>query len=164
MGVRQQIGAFHENHDEARAAEVFGPNNKAASLLTLTLTGLRLIHDGQCEGLRCRPSLFLLRRVDEKPDEDVEAFYDRLLEVISHPAIMRGDFDLLEPKSDESDAVIAFQRSCGQEGRIVCAVNLSDRRSEVSFETDVFASAKDYRDMQIRQHSAILQPPAGFIA
>ena len=89
-----KLARFTENHDEARAAEVFGPNNKAASLLTLTLTGLRLMHDGQREGLRRRPSLFLLRRVEEEPNRDVEAFYDRLLEVISHPAITRGDFCL----------------------------------------------------------------------
>jgi glycosidase len=144
-----KLARFTENHDEARAAEVFGPNNKAASLLTLTLTGLRLMHDGQREGLRRRPSLFLLRRVDEEPDQDVQAFYNRLLAVISHPAITRGDFALLEPKSDASDAVIVFQRSCGQEGRIVCAVNLKDRGSEISFETDAFASLRDYREMQI---------------
>ena len=105
-----KLARFTENHDEARAAEIFGPNNKAASLLTLTLTGLRLMHDGQCQGLRRRPSLFLLRRVEEAPDRDVEAFYDGLLKVISHPAITRGDFALLEGNGDGADAVIAFQR------------------------------------------------------
>jgi glycosidase len=144
-----KLARFTENHDEARAAEVFGPNNKAASLLTLTLTGLRLMHDGQRQGLRRRPSLFLLRRVEEEPDRDVEAFYDRLLQVIGHPAITRGDFTLLELKGEGSETAIAFQRSCGQEGRIVCAVNLSERASEISFETDAFAGVKDYREMQI---------------
>jgi glycosidase len=140
---------FIENHDEARAAEAFGANNKAASLLTLTLTGLRLVHQGQCEGLRRRPSLFLLCRVKEERDSDVEAFYDRLLEIIGHPAITRGDFSLLELSGDGSDAAIAFERSCGEEGQIICAVNLSDRNVEISFETDVVASVKDYREMQI---------------
>jgi glycosidase len=140
---------FTENHDEARAAEVFGANNKAASLLTLTLTGLRLIHQGQCEGLRRRPSLFLLRRVEEERDWDVEAFYARLLEIIGNPAITRGDFSLLQLNGESSDAGIAFQRSCGEEGRTICAVNLSDGEIEISFATDAFASVKDYREMQI---------------
>lgn len=148
-GFASKLVRFTENHDEARAAEAFGANNKAASLLTLTLTGLRLMHQGQREGLRRRPSLFLLRRVEEGPDQDVEAFYDRLLKVIDNPAITRGDFSLLQLKGERSDSDVVFQRSCGQEGRIVCAVNLGERGSEISFETDAFASVKDYREMQI---------------
>jgi glycosidase len=143
------LARFTENHDEARAAEAFGANNKAAALLTLTLPGLRLMHEGQREGLRRRSSLFLLRRVDEQYNSDVERFYDRLLEVICNPAITRGDFCLLELRGDDSDSAIVFQRSCGQEGEIICAVNLSDRASEVSFETDAFACFKNYREMQI---------------
>jgi glycosidase len=140
---------FTENHDQARAAAVFGANNKAASLLTLTLTGLRLMHDGQREGLSRKWSLFLLHRPEEEPDRDVEAFYDRLLEVIANLAITRGDFRLLELKGDGSGTVIAFQRSCREEGLIICVVNLSDRGGEVSFETDAFADVKDYREMRI---------------
>jgi glycosidase len=153
-----KLARFTENHDEARAAEVFGPNNKAASLLTLTLTGLRLMHDGQRQGLRSRPSLFLLRRVEERPNPDVEAFYDRLLEVISHPAITRGDFALLEGNGDGADAVIAFRRSCGQEGKIICAVNLSERASEISFETNAFAYVNDYRELQVVSTERVCSP------
>ena len=140
---------FTENHDEARAAAAFGANNKAASLLTLTLTGLRLMHEGQREGFHQKLPLFSLRRLEEEPDLDVEAFYDRLLEVIGNPAITRGDFRLIESKGEGSETVIAFQRCCGEEGRIICAVNLSDRGSEISFETDAFAHVKDYREMRI---------------
>ena len=69
-----KLARFTENHDEARAAEAFGANNKAAALLTFTLPGLRLMHEGQREGLRRRSSLFLLRRVEEQHNADVEAF------------------------------------------------------------------------------------------
>jgi glycosidase len=144
-----KLARFTENHDEARAAEAFGANNKAAALLTLTLPGLRLMHEGQREGLHRRSSLFLLRRVEEQNNSDVERFYDRLLEVICNPAITRGDFCLLELRGEGSDSAIVFQRSCGQEGQIICAVNLSERVSEISFETDAFACIKDYREMQI---------------
>ena len=144
-----KLARFTENHDEARAAEAFGANNKAAALLTLTLPGLRLIHEGQREGLRRRSSLFLLRRVEEQHNSDVERFYDRLLEGICNPAITRGDFCLLELRGEGSDSAIVFQRSSGQEGQIICAVNLSEQVSEISFETDAFACIKDYREMQI---------------
>jgi hypothetical protein len=140
---------FTENHDEARAAAAFGANNKAASLLTLMLPGLRLMHEGQREGLCQKSWLFSLRRPEEEPDLDVEAFYDRLLEVIGHPAITRGNFKLLESKNEGSEAVIAFQRCCGEEGGIICAVNLGDRSGEISFETTAFTHVKDYREMRI---------------
>ena len=144
-----KLARFTENHDEARAAEAFGANNKAAALLTLTLPGLRLMHEGQREGLRRRSSLFLLRRVEEQHNADVERFYDRLLEVVSNPAITRGEFCLLELKGEDSDSAIVFERSCGEEGRIICAVNLSDCVSEISFDTNAFACVTDYREVQI---------------
>ena len=50
---------FTENHDEARATAAFGDNNKAASLLTLTLPGAHLMHEGQIEGLYRKWSLYL---------------------------------------------------------------------------------------------------------
>ena len=140
---------FTENHDGARATAALGDNNKAASLLTLTVAGAHLMHEGQSEGLHRKWSLYLVRRSKEEPDLDVEAFYERLIEVIGNPAITRGDFRLLELKGGRSGTVIAFQRCCGEEGRIICAVNLSDSGDEISFETDAFAHVKDYREMRI---------------
>jgi glycosidase len=145
----RRLVRFTENHDESRAANAFGSNNKAASLLTLTLPGLRLIHEGQPAGLRLKLSLYLLRWPDEEPDCDAATFYERLLEVINNPAITRGKFHLLELKGDGAEEVIAFERRCGDEGRIIAAANLSDRSSEVSFSTDAFPQLNDYRQMQI---------------
>ena len=95
MQFASKLARFTENHDEARAAEAFGANNKAAALLTLTLPGLRLMHEGQREGLRRRSSLFLLRRVEEQHNSDVERFYDRLLEVIAIPSLREATFAYL---------------------------------------------------------------------
>jgi hypothetical protein len=81
----RKLVRFTENHDEARAASAFGDNNKAASLLTSTLPGLRLIHEGQPTGLRLKQNLYLLRQPDEEPDSDVAMFYQRLLKVMITP-------------------------------------------------------------------------------
>jgi glycosidase len=158
-GVRAHLGAdwefarrlvrFTENHDEARAAKAFGVNNKAASLLTLTLPGLRLIHEGQPAGLRLKQSLYLLRQPVEGPDSDAATFYERLLRVIDNPALTLGDFHLLDLTGEGADAVIGFERICGDEDRIITVANLSDRGCEVSFSTAVFAQVKDYREMEI---------------
>ena len=96
---------FSENHDEARAIVTLGDNNKAASLLTLTVPGAHLMHEGQIAGFYRKWSLYLLRRSEEKPDLDVEVFYKRLIEVIGNPAITRGDFRLLDLKGDGSEIV-----------------------------------------------------------
>ena len=131
------------------ATATLGDNNKAASLLTLTVPGAHLMHEGQIAGFYRKWSLYLLRRSEEKPDLDVEVFYKRLIEVIGNPAITRGDFRLLDLKGDGSEIVIAFKRCCGEEGRIICAVNLSNGGGEISFETDAFAQVKDYQEMRI---------------
>ena len=39
------------------------------------------MHEGQSEGLHRKWSLYLARRSKEEPDLDVEAFYERLIEV-----------------------------------------------------------------------------------
>jgi len=158
-GARAHLGAdwefasklvrFTENQDEARAANAFGANNKAASLLTLTLPGLRLVHEGQPAGLRLKQSLYLLREPVEGTDSDVAMFYERLLKVIVHPAVRLGDFHLLDLTGEGTDAVIGFERTCGDEGRIITAANLGDRACEVSFRTAAFAQVKDYREMEI---------------
>jgi len=117
--------------------------------LTLTLPGLRLIHEGQPAGLRLKQSLYLLRQPAEGPDSDVATFYERLLRVIDNPALTLGDFHLLDLTGEGTDAVIGFERRCGDQGRIITAANLSDRGCEVSFSTAAFAQVKDYREMEI---------------
>jgi len=153
LGVNSEFARklvrFTENHDESRAAAAFAANNKAASLLTLTLTGLRLIHEGQLEGLRLKQSLYLARRFEEEPDCDVRLFYDRLLGIINNPAITQGDFHPIDLKGEGADAVIAFERRYGDEGRIMTVVNLCEHGGEVFFSTDAFAQIGSYREMEI---------------
>jgi hypothetical protein len=66
---------FIENHDEPRAAAAFPPGKeRAAAVAMLTLTGVKLLHEGQLEGRKVRLPVFLGRRPAEPVDGDLVAF------------------------------------------------------------------------------------------
>ena len=88
---------FLENHDEPRAAATF-PNGKgrAAAVAMLTLTGAKLLHEGQFEGRKVRLPVFLGRRPVEPVDHDLDGFYRRLLEVTNQDVFRNGEWRLCE--------------------------------------------------------------------
>ena len=88
---------FIENHDEPRATSAF-PDGKgrAAAVAILTLTGARLLHEGQFEGLRVRLPVFLARRPLEPVDQDLSAYYGHLLKVTHSDVFRNGDWRLCE--------------------------------------------------------------------
>ncbi len=142
----RKLARFTENHDWPRAAEVFGLNSKAASLLALCIPGLRIIHEGQLKGWRNQLPVYLIRRPDEKNDCEISAFYQQLLSVIGDPAITAGDFRLLELPSD---MVVAFERISGDSDRLTCLLNFGETNAEIAFSTTAFAHVEDYRDVRI---------------
>jgi glycosidase len=94
-GYQDGLVRFVENHDEPRAAAVFPPGkNRAAAVTTLGQTGARLVHEGQLEGRKVRPPVFLARRPDEEPDADLRAFYERLLGALRDPVFRTGEWTL----------------------------------------------------------------------
>ncbi|MDT0484245.1 alpha-amylase family protein [Streptomyces doebereineriae] len=104
--VRAHLGAdlahqrglvrFLENHDEPRAAATLpGDRGRAAAVAVATLPGATLWHEGQFEGRRVRPPVFLRRRPQEPVDEPLRAFYGRLLPAAA--AVRRGDWRPLTP-------------------------------------------------------------------
>jgi hypothetical protein len=88
---------FIENHDEPRAAATF-PDGKgqAAAVAILTLTGAKLLHEGQFEGMKVRLPVFLGRRPAEPLDQDLAAFYGRLLKEINRDVFRNGKWQLCE--------------------------------------------------------------------
>jgi len=89
---------FLENHDEARAAKLFTyQEHQAATLLSLALPGMRLIHYGQMEGLRIHQRIQLRRRPAEIPDPSIAAFYGRLLTALRQSLVGRGLSQFLRP-------------------------------------------------------------------
>jgi hypothetical protein len=94
---------FVENHDEPRAAAVFGPRLPAALAATLLSPGLRLVHEGQIEGRRLRVPVQLRRRADEAPDPLALAAHEAVLAVLREPAVRDGVFDAWEAVSAGGD-------------------------------------------------------------
>ncbi|HRS86018.1 MAG TPA: alpha-amylase family glycosyl hydrolase [Syntrophales bacterium] len=85
VAARQEgLLRFLENHDEQRAAALFPPERlRAAAILAYTLPGSRLFHEGQFTGRKVRLPVFLGRRPPEPPDGGLEAFYGRLVDLVS---------------------------------------------------------------------------------
>ena len=125
------VARFLENHDEPRAAAVFPPAvHHAAAVITLLLTGLRFLHEGQRTGRRLRASNHLRRRAPEPIDRELEAFFIRLLDVLRRPEARDGEWRLLEPPpawdgNPTRERFIAFAWD-GAGGRLLVAVNYGD--------------------------------------
>jgi glycosidase len=90
---------FIENHDEPRAASVFGRSeNLAALALILSIPGSVLIHEGQMEGKHERLPVQRIRALtDEPPDSAFRESYTRLLKVTTDDVFKTGDFRLFDP-------------------------------------------------------------------
>lgn len=93
LAYQQHSLRFIENHDEPRAMTALGPKrSQTAAVLTLTLPGARLLHEGQAEGRRIKLPVQLGRRPDEASDEELRHFYARLLGEQRNPVFHDGTF------------------------------------------------------------------------
>jgi hypothetical protein len=94
---QERMVRFLENHDEPRAAATFSSGKaQAASLVLMTLTGAKLLHEGQFEGRKVRLPVFLGRRPAEEVDHDLLAFYRNLLRATDHEVFRNGQWHLCE--------------------------------------------------------------------
>lgn len=111
--------SFIENHDEPRAAAVFGTAvNLASAALILALPGSVLIHEGQMEGKREKlPVQRVKPLTSEPPDPQLRAAYEQLLEVTSQAAFRDGDFQTFNA---EAFGLIAFIRK--DRGRVIAYI------------------------------------------
>jgi hypothetical protein len=73
---------FIENHDEPRAASIFGEFSISNFALLCFLPGCILYHQGQREGRKIKIPVQLARLANETPDSLYESFYDRAFSVI----------------------------------------------------------------------------------
>jgi glycosidase len=130
VAYQEKLARFIENHDEARAAAAFSPEkHRAAALTALTLPGARLIHEGQMEARRVRLPVFLARRPEELPDEEMLSFYGHLLKTLHRGHFLQGDWLLCETVGWPDNATYRNLVSwCWKRGpsRCLIVVNLSD--------------------------------------
>ncbi|NLI80342.1 MAG: alpha-amylase [Deltaproteobacteria bacterium] len=134
LDYQDKLVRFIENHDEPRAAAAFGPSkHRAAAVTALTLSGARLIHEGQMEGRRVHLPVFLARRPEESPDSELLAFYRTLLEALSRWDFLKGTWLLCErtgwPDNGSYLNVISWCRR-GENSRCLVVVNFSDTASQ----------------------------------
>ena len=134
LSYQEKLVRFIENHDEPRAAATFSPaKHRAAAVTVFTLPGARLFHQGQFEGRTTRLPVFLGRAPKEHADEDLRAFYAKLLQTIDSPVFHDGQWSLCErtgwPDNPSFQNVVAWSWVNGQE-RYVTVVNLSDSTAQ----------------------------------
>ena len=130
LAYQGKLLRFIENHDEPRAAATFLPAKQRATALTAaTLPGMRLFQEGQFEGRKVRPPVFLGRRPDEPVDKDLRGFYRKLLEAINRNAFRKGQWSLCErtgwPDNASFQNLVAWSWVHDDE-RYLIVVNLSD--------------------------------------
>jgi hypothetical protein len=134
FGYQEKLVRFIENHDEPRAASTFSREKHLAAALTVaTLPGARLLYEGQFEGRKVRLPVFLERRPEEPVDEELRAFYRKLLQAVDPEGFREGEWGLCErdgwPGNQVYLNLVAWCRRHGDD-RYLIVVNLSDHRSQ----------------------------------
>ncbi|MFX1516408.1 MAG: alpha-amylase family glycosyl hydrolase [Promethearchaeota archaeon] len=87
---------FIENHDERRANELFGKEKSlAAAVISGTILGMSLYHQGQFEGNKLKIPVQLRRKAFEQPNEEIQQFYDHLLRYTNHDGFKEGEWSLI---------------------------------------------------------------------
>ena len=91
---------FIENHDEARAAKIFGvEKSQAAAVVMSTVPGMHFFHEGQMDGKTMQVPIQLTRTPEEKPIKILRDFYQVLLEYSNDEVFHKGSWQLLEVTS-----------------------------------------------------------------
>ena len=106
---------------------------RAAALILMTLPGAKLLYEGQLEGRKIRPPVFLARRPIEPIDADLQAFYHQLLATIKQADLREGEWLLCErsgwPDNSSYMNLVAWCWS-QNESHYLVVVNLSEDQSQ----------------------------------
>jgi hypothetical protein len=142
LSYQSRLMRFLENHDEPRIASCLpGDAERAAAVTVATLPGATLWHEGQFEGRRVRPPVFLSRRPEEAPDVELAGWYRRLLAAVDSHQVRTGAWRLLEAggwPDNQSCANLAAWSWAGDGGgdRHLVVVNLSGRPAQARIPLD----------------------------
>jgi len=130
LAYQKRLVRFLENHDEPRAAVAFGPGKeRAAVVITATLPGAKLFHEGQFDGRRIRVPVFLGRRPEEPVDASLQSFYHRLLNILGNRGLRDGTWRLCERSGwPDNPSFLNLVAWCWRstEERYLIAVNFGD--------------------------------------
>jgi hypothetical protein len=141
LSYQARLVRFLENHDEPRiASRLPADAERAVAVAVATLPGATLWHEGQFEGRRVRPPVFLSRRPDEPADLDLADWYRRLLAAVAQH-VRAGAWRLLEATGwpdNQSCRNMAAWSWAGDPGgdRHVVVVNLSGQPAQARVPLD----------------------------
>ena len=129
---------FLENHDEPRAAQTFGTDDRhrAAAVITYLVPGLRFFEDGQPQARRIHVPVHLCRAPVEPDRTELLDFYDRLLALLGDPVLHDGHWQLVDSVqawdgNDSHQRIVSFTWSTADGAlRHLAVVNLADTRSQ----------------------------------
>jgi len=139
---QSRLVRFLENHDEPRIAGRLPANaERAAAVVIATVPGATLWHEGQFEGRRVRPSVFLSRRPDEPVDHGLAAWHTNLLATVADHGVRRGAWQLLEatgwPDNQSCRNLLAWcWRPSDGTARHLVAINFSDQPAQARIPLD----------------------------
>jgi glycosidase len=140
-GYQSHLIRFLENQDEPRiASRLPGPAEQAAAVAIATLPGATLWHEGQFEGRRVRPPVFLARRPDEPANADLAAWYRDLLATVARNHVRRGAWQLLEPTGwpdNQSFRDILSWSWSTEDTQHLIAINFSDTPAQARIPIDI---------------------------
>ena len=130
---QSHLARFLENHDEARAAAVFG-NDRLAAIATLsgTLPGMRFYQQGEELGIRLRTPIELRTVADQPADPVRQEFFAKLLAATRDDAFHDGQWSLLEvtPDTDATAGnLFAYEWRTDKSWKLIVA-NLSNAASQ----------------------------------
>ena len=136
LSYQSRLVRFLENHDEPRIASCLPAEAERATAVAIaTVPGATLWHEGQFEGCRVRPPVFLSRRPDEAPDLELARWYRRLLIAVDSHRVRAGAWRLLEaggwPDNQSCANLAAWSWDGDRRGdRHVVVVNLSGQSAQ----------------------------------
>jgi hypothetical protein len=135
LSYQSRLLRFLENHDEPRVASRLATRpERAAAVAIATLPGATMWHEGQFEGRQVRPPVFLARRPDEPPDEDLAAWYRRLLSSVAGHRVRAGSWRLLAatgwPDNRSCQQLLAWAWDGDGGDRHLVVINLSGQPAQ----------------------------------
>jgi len=145
---------FLENHDEQRSLKVFGEQKiRAAVVALLTLQGMKLINDGQCDGKLTKLPVQLGREPKEASNRDLRLFYDKVYSITQKDIFHTGRWEPIEPDpawegSTGNENILSWLWS-KDDDRILVIINYSDQSTQCSikFDTKQFENEFPLKDL-----------------
>ncbi|PYY11841.1 MAG: alpha-amylase [Acidobacteria bacterium] len=137
---------FLENHDEARAASVFGKSRlPAVAVLASTVPGMHFFNDGQFEGFQKQLVVQLSHAQEESADPEIQRIYEKVLTITDSPEFHNGVWKLLEVKDtgERTNSDLIAYRWSDSSGQKLVVVNLgaSNSTGRIYFDDNVLSGA-----------------------